>query len=710
MHQRTTQADAAPCPGPRGQRGSILVYLILGLVAFGTLALAGLTRFSSTVQSVLSPNCATSARYMSESGMRYAVAKLRSYSDETQLTAAIADTSWQSYTVDATRGLNFSLAITYNPSTKTASIVSTGRGCTNLAQVSTPLSNSPSGPTVNLPEIPTGPTSTGTAITGDNLFAPGGMQLNPSNASKPGITADAATNTLSLGNKQTESSGSVFFTGNNDVCASGNCTLGNGLCAYWEYQFIDSSAGDGYVWTIMSGETNTKFSNGGDEAMGELLGYGGMGSSGLGIQPPKLGVEFDIFENSGCPTAYCNAGSRCDANSKDHVAFLYWGSNTATTCPTYDDNRHGAGAGTSAQPRNSSNTSTSSGNDGYYYRTGGGAGADWMRNGTKYYYRYELDRATTPDALGLYCYQVRSWIKKSSDSGRAGMDNCTASYTGSTPEMTQVFNLDAATHNKLNKVFLGWTEGTGAATELVKLTNINIDFKSPPIVPVVPTDYVAGWTFKELSGDKAADLTGSNNGTLQGTYAWSSSGVDCPLPGVSCPNIGSIDFSGGDGYLRVPDSTSVRLTTIGTIAAWIYMDSYQDYAGIVHKGNSTATTEEAFSLQFTTNGRIALQLTSGGTMTAFESAYDAISTTGRWYHVAATWNGIKAIVYINGVQNASYNSTKAAQANNNYLLIGAQQTDSHWPIYGFNGLIDEVYLYKRALSATEIAQMALGHP
>lgn len=700
---------AHPSARAHGQHGSIIIYLIVGLVAFGVLAMAGMTRFGATVQSVFAPNCATSARYMAESGMRYATARLRACANEAAVQTAVQDmTNNPTITVDSGKGLAFTLAVSYDTGTKLATVTSTGRSCSNQSQVSAPTPAT----TVNLPLIASsGPAPTpGTALSGSAFFS--SLQVNPSDSSNPGVSVDATAQTVSLGNNQKESSGSVWYTGSNDVCSQGNCTLGSGLCAYWQFQFKNSSSGDGYVWTLMSGDTNTKYSNGGDKDLGEMLGYGGLGSSGLGIQAPKLGVEFDIYSNTGTGNS-CLSGSRNDANAIDHVAFLYWGAETVAGCSaTYDDNRHGAGAGNSTQPMNSKNTDGSgSGSDGYYYRS---TTNDWMKNGGIFYYRYELDRATVPDAKGLYCYRARSWVKKSGDSGLTGMSNCTATYTGSTPEMTQFFTLDASMHNKLNKVFMGWTEGTGAATELVTLSNIFIDFKSAPAVPIVPSDYVGAWTFYELSNDTVNDRSANaNTGTLKGNYSWGSPGRDCALPGLTgCPNSGYINFT-NTGRVEVPDAANLRLTSAGTIACWIYIDSYVNAAGLVHKGQlGGAFADEAYSLQFYSSNRaVSLLVTDkDGHVLQVDSAN---LNRNQWYHIAATWDPSFAKMYVNGALVATTTNSIHLSARTNptgALTIGAQLPQNGSGGYPFDGYMDEVYLYNRALTGAEIANMALGHP
>jgi hypothetical protein len=121
----------------RGERGSILVYLILGLVAFGILAVAGATRFGYTVMSILSPNCSIAARHMCEAGMRYAMAKLRACNDQSSLNTAISQMNGTTYSVDAAKGLSFTISIGYDGSGNLL-VTSQGKGCTGALHVDAP--------------------------------------------------------------------------------------------------------------------------------------------------------------------------------------------------------------------------------------------------------------------------------------------------------------------------------------------------------------------------------------------------------------------------------------------------------------------------------------------------------------------------------------------------------------------------------------------
>ena len=75
-----------------------------------------------------------------------------------------------------------------------------------------------------------------------------------------------------------------------------------------------------------------------------------------------------------------------------------------------------------------------------------------------------------------------------------------------------------------------------------------------------------------------------------------------------------------------------------------------------------------------------------------------------WTHIAATFDGATLRIFHNGQLSASQASTGAIDVASGVLRIGG---NSVWPNEGFPGVIDEVRIYNRALSATEIqADMA----
>jgi hypothetical protein len=77
---------------------------------------------------------------------------------------------------------------------------------------------------------------------------------------------------------------------------------------------------------------------------------------------------------------------------------------------------------------------------------------------------------------------------------------------------------------------------------------------------------------------------------------------------------------------------------------------------------------------------------------------------GQWHHVAGLWNGREIALYIDGVQRASASAGPMA-FDGQSLLVGADRDDgrltNHW-----EGAIDELCIYGRALSADEIDELS----
>jgi len=72
--------------------------------------------------------------------------------------------------------------------------------------------------------------------------------------------------------------------------------------------------------------------------------------------------------------------------------------------------------------------------------------------------------------------------------------------------------------------------------------------------------------------------------------------------------------------------------------------------------------------------------------------------TGAWSHLAATYDGANLRLYVNGTLVSTKAATGAIQPGTRALRIGGNSIWSEW----FAGLIDEVRVYNRALSAAEI--------
>jgi hypothetical protein len=212
-----------------------------------------------------------------------------------------------------------------------------------------------------------------------------------------GVTVDKPNALIRLGGGTANTEGAAWYGGDSDAgyCVNGICNFGIGIRAYFEFRFlnvdssVDSTAyGNGFTFAIINGSNNVKTDRGGSPAGNvwpALMAYAGPGNDTinyLGLQPPKMAIEFDTYPNTNaattCDTAAHINNNRNDANNNNHLALMLWGSNPATACSTgtavtYDDNRHGAGNGKTdiSYPSNSANgdgtgDGLSDGTGGYY--------------------------------------------------------------------------------------------------------------------------------------------------------------------------------------------------------------------------------------------------------------------------------------------------------------------------------------------------------
>lgn len=87
-------------------------------------------------------------------------------------------------------------------------------------------------------------------------------------------------------------------------------------------------------------------------------------------------------------------------------------------------------------------------------------------------------------------------------------------------------------------------------------------------------------------------------------------------------------------------------------------------------------------------------------------------TTGVWYHIAATYDGATAKIYLNGTEIYSKVLTKSGTLSTiSCFLVGASNAGtiaSPSPNYGLNGYINDARFYDHCLSSKEVEELARG--
>ena len=215
--------------------------------------------------------------------------------------------------------------------------------------------------------------------------------------------------------------------------------------------------------------------------------------------------------------------------------------------------------------------------------------------------------------------------------------------------------------------------------------------------PPATTGLVAGYAFDASAGTTAADASTSGiSGTLANGAGWA---------GGKYGN--AVALAGDDDVVSLGNPTALRLTGSTTISAWINSAAFPaDDAAVVSKRGTGG-----FQLDTTidTGPRvIGFKLTTGTGGSMFRYGATAMQAN-TWYHIAGVYDATARTmhVYLNGVlDDGQLQGTVAAdqQDSPQNVLIGQRPG---WAGFGFNGRIDDVRIYNRALTAAEV-QTDLG--
>jgi hypothetical protein len=160
-------------------------------------------------------------------------------------------------------------------------------------------------------------------------------------------------------------------------------------------------------------------------------------------------------------------------------------------------------------------------------------------------------------------------------------------------------------------------------------------------------------------------------------------------------------FNGSSSFISVAHSSSLNLTTEATFSAWVKFES----KGTTHQkivDKITDGTSDGYLMDVGSYNPSTLRFI-GGTQSGigYDYIYDGNVDFSIWKHVAITFNSQTVKLYINGVlENVITTNGSNIQTNNNPLIIGA--SNNFHPNYFTKGSMDEIRIYNRALSDTEI--------
>jgi uncharacterized repeat protein (TIGR03803 family) len=198
---------------------------------------------------------------------------------------------------------------------------------------------------------------------------------------------------------------------------------------------------------------------------------------------------------------------------------------------------------------------------------------------------------------------------------------------------------------------------------------------------------IAAYGFDEGVGSTAGDASGKGHAGAIKQAEWTSAG-----------RYGrALDFDGYNDWVTIADAADLDIRDAITLEAWVNPRSLAGWNTILMKESGNGLAYSLYANDF-------YPLHPAGYVNVGGSDISVVDNTGlplnAWSHVAMTYDGAMLRLYINGAEAGRRALTGRIIATNRDLRIGGNDV---WGEF-FNGRIDEVRLYNRALQPAEIVR------
>jgi hypothetical protein len=293
--------------------------------------------------------------------------------------------------------------------------------------------------------------------------------------------------------------------------------------------------------------------------------------------------------------------------------------------------------------------------------------------------------------------------------GNGGQDN------------TAITSLTDATANANNGTLVNFTK-TGTTSNFLAGSPVTTGSIIPSVATVTtPVTYTQGATATALTATALTATVGAN-GTSLVWYTTATGGTGTTAPTPSTATVGStsywvsstnangcesarteivvtvnsvpathLNFDGVNDYVELPNESNYDFTTNLTIEFRVRTSNLNVYTSFVSKGNG--------SWRVQTSGDGLIAYAANGAFVDFKSTTRL--DDNNWHHVAVTYDGAFARIYIDGVLENSRGASGTITNTSHPVVIGAMRETGPAGRY-LNGDIDEVRIWNKALSASDI--------
>ena len=183
-----------------------------------------------------------------------------------------------------------------------------------------------------------------------------------------------------------------------------------------------------------------------------------------------------------------------------------------------------------------------------------------------------------------------------------------------------------------------------------------------------------------------------------------------PLNTTGYDGSGALEFDGVDDHVLIANADTDFSNKNMTIEAWVKVNTHSSSKGIVTQSTAdSANPYFCFSLdKIFYSGDVVPKFRTGfsnGTSGEYKNVNSVKNyTLGAWHHLAGTFNGTHVSLYMDGEFQDARTMTGSICNEGTDTKIGQSGTSSNY----FNGSIDEIKLYDRALSPEQIYQHYLN--
>ncbi len=203
---------------------------------------------------------------------------------------------------------------------------------------------------------------------------------------------------------------------------------------------------------------------------------------------------------------------------------------------------------------------------------------------------------------------------------------------------------------------------------------------------------VGWWRLDETSGTTATDSSGlGNDGTCEGDVSWVAGMIG-----------GAWQGDGSGDYIRVPHSESLNISDAVTVSLWAYGGGLPDQ--LISKGNWSSSY--AFRIDDSGIQGVIRKINFRGRTYSDSLNSNTALPENDWTHIAITFDisaeGNNQKIYFNGQVDAENRSENPLSTTTDDLHIGAEHAPAGQYRWFWEGMLDDVQIYSRALTEAEI--------